>query len=55
MRKFSWMFLLLLTVGLWAVEAGTLRDNFNDNDVKGWNEKTIPLDKGLPFKELASN
>ena len=51
MRKFCWMFLLLLAVGQWSVEAGTLRDNFNDNDVRGWNEKTIPLDKGLPFKD----
>ena len=51
MRKFSWMFLLLLTVSLWVVEAGTLRDNFNDNDVKGWAEITVPLNRGLPFKD----
>jgi len=28
-----------------ATQSGTLRDNFNDNNVDGWEEITAPLNK----------
>ena len=34
-----------------ATQSGTLRDNFNDNNVDGWEEITVPLNKKVPFKD----
>ena len=34
-----------------ATQSGTLRDNFNDNNVDGWEEITVPLNKKVSFKD----
>ena len=38
-------------LALTTVIAGTLRDNFNDNNVEGWEEITVPLNREFPFKD----